>query len=117
MKIRYMIDNVARGLEGDNPEYVPVGVWAHAPGTNRMDFAYIKSSASDVEYQRTHAHEVLNRIVKHYEGVIPEDFLEYHRMTRSMYDGVFSEIKETDEFDRPTALTASILRKISKAGK
>lgn len=98
MKLRYMIDCVIRNRSGDNPRYEPVGVWVQGPGPGLdVEMFYIESNDPAVEERRDAAMWVINRLVENEITSLPDDFMEYHRQSRSMYDGTFSEIVETDE--------------------
>ncbi|MGE4285136.1 MAG: hypothetical protein AB7F23_00820 [Phycisphaerae bacterium] len=43
---------------------------------------------------------------------LPADFLEYHRQSRSPYDGVFSEPVETEEYPSVTACGLTVLQSL-----
>lgn len=97
MKLRYMIDCILREDESGQPAYEPVGVWVQGPGPGLdIEMYYIDSRDPKVLERKDEANWVLNRLV----GItaLPKDFLEYHRQTRSPYDGMFAEIVKTDRF-------------------
>jgi hypothetical protein len=43
---------------------------------------------------------------------LPDDFLEYHRQSRSSYDGVFSEPVETEEYPSVNACGLAVLQSL-----
>jgi hypothetical protein len=103
MKLRYMIDMILRDGEGHDkggtPSYEPVGVWIQGPGPGLdIEMFYIDSRDPKVLERKEEANWVINRLVEAGVTSLPEDFLEYHRQTRSPYDGAFSDIAKTDRF-------------------
>lgn len=99
MKLRTMIDCVLREGKGGARWYEPVGVWVQGPGPGLdIEMLYIDSRDPKVLERKDEANWVLNRLVESCVTAIPDDFLEYHRQTRSPYDGVFTEITETDQY-------------------
>jgi hypothetical protein len=92
MKLRYMVDCVLRHDEKGQPWYEPVGVWVQGPGPGLdIEMFYIDSNDPAVLARKDEANLVLNRLVEADVTSLPEDFLEYHRRTRSPYNGMFSE--------------------------
>lgn len=114
MKLHYMIDMVLReGEDGGKdgaPRYEPVGVWIQGPGPGLdVEMFYIDSRDPKVLARKEEANWVINRLVEAGCKSLPEDFLEYHRQTRSPYDGAFGEIIETDRFESPKSCGGVIL--------
>lgn len=58
---------------------------------------------------------VVNRLVEVGATSLPADFLEYHRLSRSPYDGVFSEITETGEYPSLDACGKAVLARLNPA--
>jgi hypothetical protein len=58
---------------------------------------YIDSRNPAVLARKDEANWVFNRLVEADVTSLPDDFLEYHRQTRSPYDGVFLETMEASE--------------------
>lgn len=116
MKIRYMIDNVLRGSKAA-PRYEPVGVWAHCQETGEIEMYYVENQAADVQARREEADWVINRLVEGGLQTVPDDFLDYHRRTRSPYDGTFSEIRESEAFGDLDDLGKYLLPRISEGGR
>lgn len=99
MKLRYMVDCVLRHDENGRPWYEPVGVWVQGPGPGLdIEMFYIDSRDPAVLARKDEANWVLNRIVEVNITSLPDGFLEYHRQTRSVYEGAFTQIIETTEF-------------------
>lgn len=96
MKLRYMVDCVLRHDEKGQPRYEPVGVWVQGPGPGLdIEMFYIESNDPAVLARKEEANWVLNRLVEADITNLPEDFLEYHRHTQSIYDGVFGQILDS----------------------
>ena len=97
MKLRYMVDCVLRHDEKGQPWYEPVGVWIQGPGPGLdIEMLYIDSNDPAVLSRKDEANWVLNRLVEADATSLPEDFLEYHRRTRSPYDGKFLQATSGD---------------------
>lgn len=100
MKLRYMVDCVLRHDEKGQPWYEPVGVWVQGPGPGLdIEMFYIDSNDPAVLARKDEANWVLNRLVEADATSLPEDFLEYHRQTRSPYDGSSGPIVDATGFD------------------
>lgn len=113
MKLRYMVDCVLRHDEHGRPWYEPVGVWVQGPGPGLdIEMFYIDSQDSAILARRDEANWVLNRLVEGDVTGLPEDFLEYHRRTRPPYDGLFSQITETDKYSSAETLEGQVLDKL-----
>jgi hypothetical protein len=115
MKLRHMVDCVLRHDENGRPWYEPVGVWVQGPGPGlHIEMFYIDSRNPAVLARKDEANWVLNRLVEADITSLPDDFLEYHRQTRSPYDGVFLETMETSEFLSSEEWRRFILEEASK---
>ncbi len=96
MKLRYMVDCVLRHDEKGQTWYEPVGVWVQGPGQGLdIEMFYVESDDPAILARKEEANWVLNRLVEDDITSLPENFLEYHRRTRSAYDGIFLEMVET----------------------
>ncbi len=92
MKLRYMIDMILREDKSGQPSYEPVGVWVQGPGPGLdIEMFYIDSHDPKVLARKDEANWVINRLVENDATGLPDDFLEYHRRSRSVYEGTFSE--------------------------
>ncbi|NLV44524.1 MAG: hypothetical protein GXY07_08505 [Candidatus Hydrogenedentes bacterium] len=92
-----MVDCVLRHDEKGQPWYEPVGVWVQGPGPGLdIEMFYIDSNDPAVLARKDEANWVLNRLVEADATSLPEDFLEYHRRTRSPYDGKFLQATSGD---------------------
>jgi len=110
MKQRYMIDMILRDDKSGQPVYEPVGVWVQGSGPGLdIEMFYIDSRDAKVLARKEEADWVINRLVENDITSLPEDFLEYHRQSRSPYDGAFSEIVETERFPSLEACGLAIL--------
>ena len=90
MKLRYMIDLIIADRDATVPEYVPVGVWIQGPGPGLdVEMYYLDRGPNGLADRRDEAAWVVNRLVEAGATSLPADFLEYHRLSRSPYDGVF----------------------------
>ena len=99
MKLRYMIDMILREGKGGQPVYEPVGVWVQGPGPGLdIEMFYLDSRDPKVLVRKEEADWVINRLVENDATSLPGDFLEYHRQSRSPYDGDFTEPAETERF-------------------
>ena len=99
MKLRYMIDMVLNEGKGETPVYEPVGVWVQGPGPGLdIEMFYLDSRDSKVLARKKAADWVINRLVENDATSLSDDFLEYHRQSRSHYDGAFTEPTETERF-------------------
>ncbi|MBC8394972.1 MAG: hypothetical protein H8E17_20685 [Deltaproteobacteria bacterium] len=111
MKLRYMIDSILIDPKAAAPEYRPVGVWVQGPGPGLdIEMFYPNSSRGDIQDRREQAEWVINRLVENDVLTLPDDFLEYHRQSRSPYDGVFSEQIDTEEYSSITACGFAVLQ-------
>lgn len=111
MKLRYMIDNIIESRSTALPKYRPVGVWIQGPGPGlNVEMFYVDSKDNAVIERKEAAEWVVNRLVENGVVNLPDDFFEYHRASRSDYDGTFSEIFETDEFNSARLCGESVLR-------
>lgn len=105
MKLRYMVDCVPRHDENGRPWYEPVGVWVQGPGPGLdIEMFYIDSRAPAVLARKDEANWILNRLVDADITSLPDDFLEYHRQTRSPCDGVFLQTITTEGYDSSEVL-------------
>lgn len=110
MKLRYMTDMILREDKGGHPVYEPVGVWVQGPGPGLdIEMFYAESRDPQVLARKEEADGVINRLVEHEIANLPEDFLEYHRQSRTPYDGAFSEIRETERFSSAQACGRAVL--------
>ncbi len=113
MKLRYMVDCVLRHGEHGKPWYEPIGVWVQGPGPGLdIEMFYIDSRDPAVLARKDEANWVLNRLVEADITSLPDDFLEYHRQTRSPYDGAFLDVA-TLESPSLESCASSILRGFS----
>jgi hypothetical protein len=93
VKLRYFIESQLVTL--DPPKYQAAGVWVQGPGPGLdLVMEYLPGHEDLAE----EADWVLNRLVEADVKNLQPDFLDYHRDTMSPYQGVRSEIVETDEF-------------------
>ena len=96
MKLRYMIDMILREDKNGQPVYEPVGVWVQGPGPGLdIEMFYIDSRDPLVLARKEEANWVINRLVENDVTTLPDDFLEFHRQSRSPYDVIFTEAAET----------------------
>ena len=110
MKLRYMIDMILREDKDGQPLYEPVGVWVQGPGPGLdIEMFYLDSRDPKVLARKEEADWVINRLVENDATSLPDDFLEYHRQTRSPYDGAFTEPAETERFANLEACGLAIL--------
>ena len=58
---------------------------------------------------------MVNRLVEAGGTSLPADILEYHRLSRSPYDGFFSEITESDEYPSLDACGKAVLTRLNPA--
>ncbi len=113
MKFRYMVDCVLRQDENGRPWFEPVGVWVQGPGPGLdIETLYIDSRDPAVLARKDEANWVLNRLVEADVTSLSDDFLEYHRQTRSPYDGAFLDVA-TLESPSLESCASSILRGFS----
>ena len=105
MRLRYMLEYALRDRD-TNPHYEPIGVWVQGPGPE-LDILMEYLPGND-DFQEE-ADWVINRLVENDATSLPDDFLEYHRQSRSPYDGAFSEIVETERFASLEACGLAIL--------
>jgi len=116
MKLRYMIDSILVDRRASVPEYVPVGVWVQGPGPGLdVEMYYLDRGPHGLADCKDEAAWVVNRLVEAVATSLPADFLEYHRLSRSPYDGVFSEITETDEYPSIDACGKAFLARLNPA--
>ena len=114
MKLRYMVDCVLRHDKKGKPSYAPVGVWVQGPGPGLdIEMFYIEGDDSAILARKDEANWVINRLVERDVVTLPDGFLDYHRQTRSPYDGTFLEIVES-EFTSLDTCGASILKSLSQ---
>ena len=110
MKLRYMIDMILREGEGGQPVYDPVGVWVQGPGPGLdIEMFYLDSRDPKVLARKEEAGWVINRLVENDATSLPDDFLEYHRQSRTSYDGAFTEPAESERFASLEACGLAIL--------
>lgn len=116
MKLRYMIDSVLKDRTASTPVFEPVGVWVHGygPGLD-IEMYYVEGADAKVADRQEEAAWVVNRLVENDVTAIPADFLEYHQLSRSPYDGTFSEIRETDEYPSFDACAKAVLARIASS--
>ena len=115
MKLRYMIDMILRDGKGEKPAYEPVGVWVQGPGPGLdIEMFYQDSRDSKVLARKEAADWVINRLVENEATSLSDDFLEYHRDTRSPYDGAFTEPAETERFASLEACCLAMLDTLPK---
>ena len=116
MKLRYMIDSIMADRQATVPEYLPVGVWVQGPGPGLdVEMYYLDRGPNGLADRKDEAAWVVNRLVEAGATSLPSDFLEYHRLSRSPYDGVFSEITKTDEYPSIDACGKAILARLNHA--
>ena len=114
MKLRYMIDSIMADRQATVPEYVPVGVWVQGPGPGLdVEMYYLDRGPNGLADRKDEAAWVVNRLVEAGATSLPSDFLEYHRLSRSPYDGVFSEITESDEYPSLDACGKAVLARLN----
>ncbi len=90
MKLRYMIDSISGRPASHRPEYVPVGVWVQGPGPGLdVEMYYLDRGPNGLADRKDEAAWVVNRLVEAEATSLPANFLEYHRLSRSPYDGAF----------------------------
>jgi hypothetical protein len=75
---------------------------------------YLDRGPSGLADRKDEAAWVVNRLVEAGATSLPVDFLEYHRLSRSPYDGVFSEITETGEYPYLDACGKAVLARLRK---
>jgi len=110
MKLRYMIDMVLREGKGETPVYEPVGVWVQGPGPGLdIEMFYLDSRDPKVLVRKEEADWVIIRLVENDVTSLPDDLLEYHRQSRTSYDGAFTEPAETERFASLEACGLAIL--------
>jgi hypothetical protein len=116
MKLRYMIDSILVDRRASVPEYLPVGVWVQGPGPGLdVEMYYLDRGPDGLVDRKDEAAWVVNRLVEAGATSLPADFLEYHRLSRSPYDGVFSEIAEIDEYPSLDACGKAVLARLNHA--
>ncbi|MGI6459930.1 MAG: hypothetical protein ACOX5J_07510 [Candidatus Hydrogenedentales bacterium] len=114
MKLRYMIDSILVDRKASIPEYVPVGVWVQGPGPGLdLEMYYLNRGPNGLVDRKDEAAWVVNRLVEAGATSLPADFLEYHRLSRTPYDGVFSEITETEEYPSLDACGKAVLVRLN----
>lgn len=69
---------------------------------------YLDSRDPKVLVRKEDADWVINRLVENDATSLPDDFLEYHRESRSAYDGAFTAPEETERFASLEALGRNI---------
>ena len=115
MRLRYMIDMILRQGEGGQTAYEPVGVWVQGPGPGLdIEMSYLDGRNPAILARKREADWVINRLVEADMAHLPDDVLEYHRQSRSPYDGAFSEIIETSRFETAEACIGAVIKNISK---
>ena len=116
MKLRYMIDSIMADRQATAPEYVPVGVWVQGPGPGLdVEMYYLDRGPNGLADRKDEAAWVVNRLVEAEATSLPANFLEYHRLSRSPYDGFFSEITETGEYPSLDACGKAVLTRLNSA--
>ena len=116
MKLRYMIDSILVDRRASIPEYVPVGVWVQGPGPGLdVEMYYLDRGPNGLADRKNEAAWVVNRLVEAGATSLLADFLEYHRLSRSPYNGVFSEITETGEYPSLDACGKAVLTRLNPA--
>jgi len=109
IEIKYMYDSVIVDLNATPPTFRTVGIWAYADGM--VDMEYIDDGTPEVAKRKADAIALLNRLkVRDYYGHLPEDFLEYHIETRSIYDGMFNGIWTSIAYDSPHQLCREMIK-------
>jgi hypothetical protein len=99
MKIRYMIDCIVESGGDEVPRFKPVGVWVQGSGPGLdIEMFYVEGKDERIDERREAAEWVINRLVENNITSLPEDFLEYHRDSRSPYDGAFTEIVTSEQY-------------------
>jgi len=110
MKLKYMIDSILIDPKASVPKYQPVGVWVQGPGPGLdIEMFYPDSKRNDILNRREQAEWIINRLVENDIVTLPDDFLDYHRQSRSPYDGTFSAVIETDKFPSLSACGLAVL--------
>jgi hypothetical protein len=113
MKLRYVIDSILVDPKAAIPEYRPAGVWVQGPGPGLdIEMFYPDSTRGDIQDRREQADWVINRLVESGVLTLPDDFLEYHRQSRSPYDGAFSGPVETEKYPSITACGLAVLQSL-----
>jgi uncharacterized beta-barrel protein YwiB (DUF1934 family) len=107
MKIRYMIDAVLKDQDIKAMEYEAVGVWLQAGNT--VAIHYLDKGAG----RKQEADQILLRMRQAGVTELPQDFLEHWQAQRSIYEGAFSKIEETTEFQSLEEAAKKILTEIS----
>jgi len=115
MKLRYMIDMILREDKDGQPLYEPVGVWVQGPGPGLdIEMFYLDSRDPKVLARKEEADWVINRLVENDATSLADDFLDYHRQSRSAYDGAFTEPAETERFASLEACGLAILNTLPR---
>lgn len=112
MKLRYMIDRVAVNSGVFPVSYEAVGVWVMGYGPG-VDFDAFFLDSPKAREREEDVLWVINRLVEENIRFLPEDFLEYHLQSRSAYEGVFSEIVETEDFGSLAECGRTILKSLN----
>ena len=106
MKFHYMIEYKLVG-----GEYRPIGVWCLGEGSGLdLEIRMLPEYPDEQEA----ADWIINRIVESGVTHLDRSFLEYHRDTISPYDGMRSEIVETDRYPNRDALFDDLFRQIKE---
>jgi len=96
MRLRYMIDHIRVG-KSIPPQYEAVGIWVQGFGPG-LDIEMFYKDTKLAKEREQEVSWVINRLVDSDQTALDSEFLEYHQNQRSPYDGVFSQIVETDSF-------------------
>ena len=114
MKLRYLFDSIIEKKKEKEQEYVPVGVWVQGPGHGLdVEMYYLDRGPNGLADRKDEAAWVVNRLVEAGATSLPADFLAYHRLSRSPYDGVFSEITESADYPSLDACSKAILARLN----
>ena len=107
MRLRYMIDHIRVG-KSIPPQYEAVGIWVQGFGPG-LDIEMFYKDTKHAKEREQEVSWVINRLVDSGQTSLDAEFLEYHQNQRSPYDGVFSQIVETDSFTSMVLCARSIL--------
>jgi hypothetical protein len=108
-----MIDCIIEPTGNEVPLFKPVGVWVQGPGPGLdIEMYYIEGTGKAIDERREAAEWVINRLVENDVTSLPEDFLDYHRDSRSPYDGAFMAIISSEQYGSLQECGKAIIQKI-----
>jgi hypothetical protein len=102
-----MIDHIRVG-KSIPPQYEAVGIWVQGFGPG-LDIEMFYKDTKLAKEREQEVSWVINRLVDSGQTSLDAEFIEYHQKQRSPYDGVFSQIVETDSFTSMALCARSIL--------